>query len=134
MAMGTRDPEQPPLWIAPCDLPVSPGHPFYTRLNALFDADGFDALVENTCRSYCSAVRPPWPGAASLLPVVDGAGTTPVTNVRLSRSTELWTNLDFHQALSSNGCQAMAIHFETAHGSRCSCAGSQMRFSPLMTR
>ena len=35
MAMGTRDPEQPPLWIAASDLPVSPGHPFYTRLNAL---------------------------------------------------------------------------------------------------
>ena len=28
------------------DLPVSPGHPFYTRLNALLDADGFDAWVE----------------------------------------------------------------------------------------
>ena len=31
MATGTRDPEQPPLWIAASDLPVSPGHPFYTR-------------------------------------------------------------------------------------------------------
>ena len=39
MTMGTRDPEQPPLWIATSDLPVSPGHPFYTRLNALLDAD-----------------------------------------------------------------------------------------------
>ena len=38
-AIGTGDPEQPPLWIATCDLPVSPGQPFYTRLNALFDAD-----------------------------------------------------------------------------------------------
>ena len=56
MAMGTRDAEQPPLWIAACDLPVSPGHPFYTRLNALFDADGFDAFVENACRSYYAAV------------------------------------------------------------------------------
>ncbi len=37
-AIGTCDPEQSPLWIAACDL-VSPGQPFYTRLNALFDAD-----------------------------------------------------------------------------------------------
>ena len=44
MAMGTRDPEQPPLWIAASDLPVSPGHPFYTRMNALLDADGFAAV------------------------------------------------------------------------------------------
>jgi transposase len=38
-----------PLWIAASDLPVSPGHPFYTRLNALLDADGFDAFVEAAC-------------------------------------------------------------------------------------
>ena len=46
MAMGTRDPEQPPLWIAASDLPVSPEHPFYTRLNALLDTNGFDTFVE----------------------------------------------------------------------------------------
>ena len=51
MAMRTRDPEQPPLWIAASDLPVSPGHPFYTRLNALLDADGFDTFVEDACAS-----------------------------------------------------------------------------------
>ena len=48
MAMGTRDPEQPPLWIAASDLPVSPGHPFYTRLNALLDADGHCQLVDGS--------------------------------------------------------------------------------------
>ena len=56
MAMGTRDPEQPPLWIAASDLPVSPGHPFYTRLNALLDADGFDTFVEDACRSFYAPV------------------------------------------------------------------------------
>ena len=54
--MGTRDPEQPPLWIAASDLPVSPGHPFYTRLNALLDADGFDAFVEDACRAFYAPV------------------------------------------------------------------------------
>ena len=39
MTMGTRDSEQAPLWIAASDLPVSPVHPFYTRLNAVLDAD-----------------------------------------------------------------------------------------------
>ena len=64
MAMGTRDPEQPPLWIAASDLPVSPGHPFYTRLNALLDADGFDAFVEDACRSFYAPVL----GRPSLAP------------------------------------------------------------------
>ena len=73
MAMGTRDPEQPPLWIAASDLPVSPGHPFYTRLNALLDADGFDTFVEDACRFLLRAgVGPPESGARSLRPLVAG--------------------------------------------------------------
>ena len=64
MAMGTRDPEQPPLWIATSELPVSPGHPFYTRLNALLDAAGFDAWVEDACRSLYAPVL----GRPSLAP------------------------------------------------------------------
>ena len=62
--MGTRDPEQPPLWIAASDLPVSPGHPFYTRLNALLDANGFDGFVEDACRSFYAPVL----GRPSLAP------------------------------------------------------------------
>jgi hypothetical protein len=65
MAMGTRDPEQPPLWIAASDLPVSPGHPFYTRLNTLLDADGFDAFVENAYRSSSRMNRPPRASSAT---------------------------------------------------------------------
>ena len=62
--MGTREREQPPLWIAASDLPVSPGHPFYTRLNALLDADGFDAFVEDACRPFYAPVL----GRPSLAP------------------------------------------------------------------
>ena len=62
--MGTRDTEQAPLWIAASDLPVSPGHPFYTRLNALLDADGFDTFVENACRAFYAPVL----GRPSLAP------------------------------------------------------------------
>src|SRR5712664_1165146 len=56
MAMGTRENEQPPLWVAASDLPASPGHPFYTRLNAILDAEGFDRFVEDQCRGFYAPV------------------------------------------------------------------------------
>jgi len=52
MAMGTRQTEQPPLWVATSDLPSSPGHPFYTKLNAILDAEGFDRFAEDQCRRF----------------------------------------------------------------------------------
>jgi hypothetical protein len=32
--------------VASAELPKSPGHPFYTRLNALLNAADFDRFVE----------------------------------------------------------------------------------------
>src|SRR6266481_915031 len=52
MAMGIRDGEQSPLWIVTADLPQSPGHPFYARLNVLLDAHDFDRFVEKQCRRF----------------------------------------------------------------------------------
>src|SRR6202049_1860418 len=52
MAMGIGDGEQSPLWIVTADLPQSPGHPFYVRLNALLDAHDFDRFVEKQCRRF----------------------------------------------------------------------------------
>src|SRR5215210_1881814 len=52
MSMGTRETDQSPLWIAASDLPASPGHPFYARLNAVLDAHGFDRFVEGQCRRF----------------------------------------------------------------------------------
>jgi len=52
MAMGVRDGEQSPLWVVTADLPKSPGHPFYARLNALLDAEDFDRFVEKRCRRF----------------------------------------------------------------------------------
>src|SRR6266850_683017 len=52
MAMGTRKTEQPPLWVATADLPSSPGHPFYAKLNAILDAEGFDRFAEGQCRRF----------------------------------------------------------------------------------
>jgi transposase len=63
MGMGTRDTDQPPLWIAASDLPASPGHPFYTRLNTVLDAHGFDRFAEDRCRPFYAPVmgRPSLP-------------------------------------------------------------------------
>jgi transposase len=52
MAMGIRDGEQSPLWIVTADLPRSPGHPFYARLNALLEAHDFDRFVEEQCQGF----------------------------------------------------------------------------------
>src|SRR5712671_1939529 len=60
MAMGTRQSEQASLWVATAELPKSPGHPFYTRLNALLDANDFDEFVEGQCvRFYAPVIGRP---------------------------------------------------------------------------
>jgi transposase len=64
MAMGKRTSEQAPLWISTTELPVSPGHPFYVRLNEILDAAGFDRFVEAQCRAFYAPVM----GRPSLAP------------------------------------------------------------------
>src|SRR5207244_13071173 len=64
MAMGKRTSEQAPLWIPTTELPVSPGHPFYVRLNEILDAAGFDCFVEEQCRPFYAPVM----GRPSLAP------------------------------------------------------------------
>lgn len=54
--MGTRDTEQSSLWVATSELPTSPGHPFYMRLNALLEADDFDRFVEGLCGRFYAPV------------------------------------------------------------------------------
>ncbi len=45
------------MWIPTTGLPVSPGHPFYTRLNAILDAAGFDRFAEAQCQAFYAPVR-----------------------------------------------------------------------------
>jgi transposase len=54
MAMGTRKSRerQKDLWVAYGDMAVGPGHPFYVRLNEVFDGEGFDAFVEEQCARF----------------------------------------------------------------------------------
>ncbi len=63
MAMGKRTSEQAPMWVASSDLPVSPGHPFYARLNTILDEGGFDRFAEEQCREFYAPVmgRPSLP-------------------------------------------------------------------------
>lgn len=62
--MGTRQSEQSTFWVATSDLPQSPGHPFYTRLNVLLDEQGFDRFAEDLCRPFYAPVM----GRPSLAP------------------------------------------------------------------
>jgi transposase len=53
MSMGRRPTEQQPdLWIPTADLPHSPGHVFYDKLNRLLAEATFDLYVENLCQPY----------------------------------------------------------------------------------
>jgi len=51
------------MWIPTTDLPRSPGHPFYARLNAILDEAGFDRFAEEQCRLFYAPVmgRPSLP-------------------------------------------------------------------------
>ena len=40
------------LWVTATDLPQSPGHPFYRRLNEVFRLHKFDRFVEKLCEPY----------------------------------------------------------------------------------
>jgi transposase len=62
--MGKRKKVQEGLWVTASDLPRSPGHPFYARVNRTLEAEGFDAFVEARCRAYYAPVM----GRPSLTP------------------------------------------------------------------
>jgi transposase len=52
MALGKRKREQQGMWIATTELPKSPGHPFYKKLNELLAEANFDRWVEDLCAPY----------------------------------------------------------------------------------
>jgi transposase len=56
MALGRRKREQQTMWIPTTELPRSPGHPFYQKLNALLAEAGFDDWVEKLSAPYYAAV------------------------------------------------------------------------------
>jgi transposase len=52
MALGKRKREEQGLWIATTELPKSPGHPFYKKLNELLAEAHFDRWIEERCQPY----------------------------------------------------------------------------------
>ena len=52
MALGKRKDEQQEMWVATTDLPKSPGHVFYRKLNQVLAEAEFDHTVENLCQPY----------------------------------------------------------------------------------
>jgi hypothetical protein len=69
MAMGKRTSKQAPMFVAATELLVSPGHPFYAKLNTILDGAGFDRFAEEQCqRFYAPVIGTTKPAARSLLP------------------------------------------------------------------
>src|SRR5271165_6733996 len=64
MAMGRSEGGQDDLMATWAEMPRSPGHAFYDRLQALLREAGFDAFVEQVCKPYYA----PRMGAPSLPP------------------------------------------------------------------
>jgi len=52
MALGKRKPQQDELFIPTAKIAAGPGHPFYTKLNAVLADAGFDEFVEVHCAPY----------------------------------------------------------------------------------
>ena len=52
MAIGRRTPKQDELFIATAKVATGPGHPFYSKLNAVLAEAGFDEFVEKLCAPY----------------------------------------------------------------------------------
>src|ERR1019366_4535775 len=57
MAMGKRKIcRQEPLFLAATDLPCTPAHPFYERLNQILAEHQFDPFVEGLCQPFYAEV------------------------------------------------------------------------------
>jgi transposase len=52
MAMGRRKSQQETMWVEARQLPRSPGHVFYDKLNGVLEAGGFDRFVEDLCAAH----------------------------------------------------------------------------------
>lgn len=52
MAIGKRKASEETMWVATADLPRSPGHPFYRKLNEVLKESQFDLFCEELCAPY----------------------------------------------------------------------------------
>jgi transposase len=66
MAMGQREGGQAEMWISHQQMPKSPGHPFYRRLNQILAEQDFDRFCAERCQKFYAAKM----GRPSLAPGV----------------------------------------------------------------
>ena len=57
MALGRQGERQAELMVGWAELPRSPGHAFYDRLQAVLVEAGFDRFAESECAPYYAAGR-----------------------------------------------------------------------------
>ena len=57
MALGRQGERQADLMIGWAELPRSPGHAFYDRLQAILVGAGFDRFAEKACAPYYAGKR-----------------------------------------------------------------------------
>ena len=55
MTMGQQKDRQGDLMVGWAEMPRSPGHVFYDRLQSVLIEGGFDSFAEAACRSYYAA-------------------------------------------------------------------------------
>jgi hypothetical protein len=79
VAMGRQGDRQGDLMVMWSEMPRSPGHVFYDRLQEVLLGAGFDGVVEEACRaSYAKTMGapsvPPGPGRSHMALVVEDGG------------------------------------------------------------
>src|SRR5947209_18913123 len=73
MALGRQRERQSDILVSWAELPRSPGHAFYDKLQTVLIASDFDRFVEMQCASELrAAARPPIAAGGSLLPHAAG--------------------------------------------------------------
>ena len=89
MAMGQQKDRQGDLMVGWAEMPRSPGHVFYDRLQSVLIEGGFDAFAEASCRPYYaarmgapSAARALWSIGSPALPLLVYRGPTMQISIR----------------------------------------------------
>ena len=99
MAMGRQKDGQGDLMVSWSEMPRSPGHVFYDRLQSVLIEGGFDAFAEASCRPYYAArMGAPSvpPGCYFRMPLVgyfEGIDSERGLEWRCSDSLSLWAFL-----------------------------------------
>jgi transposase len=69
MSLGRQRERQADMPVSWAEIPRSPGHVFYDKLQAVLIGADFDTFVEDAmCEGICAASRPAVVAAMSLLP------------------------------------------------------------------